>query len=220
MENLGKHPYRYKIRDIESHIRDFVENDLFEEAKKAIDYIKTQYINAINSREIDYGSFMFGHLEDYGISDLKNSMAVIKYADGSKYKFIYELNQLAKWVEDKKLEKTIETAPKTKITKDGRTTQFYALIHFYQRSTIGLDDSNKDQYGKQYGFVNGSRLLLDFRELSDHHNRIEEPKGKTKIKNRIELLKRVQRHLPDDIKGGKVLADIKALEARFYADYT
>jgi hypothetical protein len=217
MENLGKHPYQYDLYRIRKHVDDLVANKSFEKSQKVIDYIKEQYIDGVHNGEIKTeNTFFWIYLKAHHESD----QAGIKCPDGTNNKFIYELNQLAKWVESKKLEKTIETAPKTKIIKDGRTTQFYALMHFYQRSTIGLDDSNKDQYGKQYGFVNGSRLLLDFRELSDHHNRIEEPKGKTKIKNRIELLKRVQRHLPDDIKGGKVLADIKALEARFYADYT
>lgn len=213
MEDLGKHPFNYQLEDIKDYIIDLVNIGESEHALNSIKYIKRQYVTGKNSGEINYSRMPFYHLEEYHISDFAHVLNGSKYPDGSSYRLIYELNQLLEWVQSKQVQKNPGKP------KDGKTSEFYALFHFYQRETIGLTEENKTAFGEKYGFANGKRLFLDFQRLSDNHNRLEEPKSKTKLKNRIALLKRVQEHLPDELKNGRIATEIQTLEVRFSSEY-
>jgi hypothetical protein len=102
MENLGKHPYQYDLYRIRKHVDDLVANKLFEKAQKSINYIKEQYIDGVHTGEIKTeNTFFWIYLKAHHESD----QAGIKCPDGTNNKFIYELNQLAKWVKEMKEEK-------------------------------------------------------------------------------------------------------------------
>lgn len=213
MEELGKHPFNYRLDQIRRFVNDLVKNGQKKHAIEVLETIKRRYLLGRATDEINCDRIPFYHLQSFHRADLGHIINGTTWGDGSKHRFIFELNQIKSSIESP------ETAKTSVESKNGKTTEFYALLHYYQRSTIGINEENKDEIGKGYGFKNGKRLFLDFKNHSDRHFRIEKPNTRTTLKNRIKLLERVQNELPNHLKKGKIDADLKTLRDRFDSSF-
>ncbi len=158
MEDLGEHPFNFRMDEIKYHINDLVNNGEFDHAVKSIKYIEIQYVSGINLNKIDYFSIPFHHLESYHHADLDHDIFGTKYPDGSKYLLIYELNLLLDWVNSKQTEAAnkIFSGSRKKKYKDGASIENLALLLYFRNEQPYNHDFH--QIAKDYNYQNGNKL--------------------------------------------------------------
>lgn len=195
MEELGKHPFNYHLEEIRNYINDLVKIGQTDYALKAIQYIQIQYSTGVNTGKFDVDTIQFYHLKDYLNSDLTNSIFGECYADGSKYKFIYELNQLSEWVKSKQTEigaqnyKGRENYGNKKEYKDGASIEKLALFLFFKDSKSYNHDFQK--IATEYNFTNGEKLKKTFSILT---NPIRRNGNCKELESQIQKLNRIKEY--------------------------
>lgn len=216
MENLGEHPFNYRMDDIRDHINDLVDIGEFDLAVKSIENIKIQYVSGINSSKIDCFRIPFYHLKNHLHSDSNHAIFGTKYPDGSKYLLIHELNQLMDWVksiQNEAANQKVFDSKKTKY-KDGASIERLALLLYFQNER--LYNHNFEIIAKEYKFKNGVKLKKVFSVLTKpirRHGNCKELESHTQKINRIEEYQWAIKRLPEERKE-KAIDEMKTLESR------